>query len=93
MPHSTGGHQYETTSYYQQLVAEYTGLTLPEVRELEYVQYLTWRRDAFIQKMNRTEEGQKYLDNAWRMEQTAPDRKKLRAKFGTKGGAPLNGSE
>lgn len=71
-------------------MAEYTGLSLLEVRELDYVQYLVWRRDAFIYKYSRTEEGQKYLDNAWRMEQTEPDRPKLRAKLGRKG-APLNG--
>jgi hypothetical protein len=44
--------------------------------------YLTWRRDAFIHKMSQTEEGQKYLDNAWRMEQTQPDRAALRKQFG-----------
>ena len=71
-------------------MAEYTGLSLLEVRALDYVQYLTWRRDAFIHMLSRSEEGQKYLDNAWRMEQTEPDRPKLRAKFGRKG-APLNG--
>lgn len=71
-------------------MAEYAGLTLLEVRELDYVQYLTWRRDAFIHMLNRTEAGQRYLDNAWRMEQTEADRPKLRAKLGRKG-APLNG--
>ena len=78
---SMGGHKYTISSEWQHLVAEYAGLSLPEVRELEYVQYLTWRRDAFIQLLSRTEEGQKYLDNAWRMEQTEPDREGLRRKF------------
>jgi hypothetical protein len=40
--------------------------------------------------LSRTEAGQEYLDNAWRMEQTAPDRTKLRAKYGKKE-APSNG--
>lgn len=66
------------------MVAEYTGLTLIEVRQLEYVQYLTWRRDAFIHMLSRTEKGQEYLDNAWRMEQTVPDRPGLRKKLGGK---------
>lgn len=35
--------------------------------------------------LNRTEKGREYLDNAWRLEQTKPDRKKLREKFGAKG--------
>lgn len=49
---------------------------------MDYVQYLIWRRDAFIYKMNQTERGQEYLDNAWRMEQTKPDRETLRKKLG-----------
>lgn len=63
-------------------MAEYTGLNFFEVSQLDYVQYLIWRRDAYIQMLSRTEEGQKYLDNCWRMEQTAPDRAKLRQKLG-----------
>lgn len=60
------------------------------MRELDYIQYLTWRRDAYIHMLSRTEEGQEYLDNAWRMEQTQPDRKRLRDKLGRKE-APANG--
>lgn len=63
------------------MVAEYTGLTLYEVRELDYLHYLTLRRDAFIHRMNQTEKGREYLDNAWRMEQTKPDRVALRNKL------------
>ena len=66
------------------MVAEYAGLSLLEVRGLDYLQYLIWRRDAFINMLCKTPEGQEYLDNAWRMEQTAPERGKLRAKFGKK---------
>lgn len=65
-------------------MAEYTGLSIPAVRELEYIQYLTWRRDAYIHMLSRTEAGQEYLDNAWRMEQTKPDRARLREQFGRK---------
>lgn len=68
------------------MVAEYAGLSLLQVSELDFLQYLVWRRDAFIYSLSRTEAGQEYLDNAWRMEQTAPDRAKLREHFG-KGGA------
>jgi hypothetical protein len=35
--------------------------------------------------MSQTEKGEEYLDNAWRIEQTTPDRKALRAKFGKEG--------
>ena len=63
-------------------MAEYAGLSLLEVRELDYLQYLIWRRDAYIHMLSRTEAGQEYLDNAWRMEQTVPDRAGLRKKLG-----------
>lgn len=68
-------------------MAEYTGLTLYDVRELDYLDYLLLRRDAFIHKMNQTEKGREYLDNAWRMEQTKPDRLALRKKLRKEEGA------
>ena len=37
--------------------------------------------------LSRTEAGQEYLDNAWRMEQTQPDRKALRKKLRKEGPA------
>ena len=67
------------------MVAEYAGLSLYEVREMDYLMYLTLRRDAFIHKLNQTEKGREYLDNAWRMEQTRPDRAALRKKLGKEG--------
>ena len=69
-------------------MSEYTGQSFLEVEALDYLQYLIWRRDAYIYMLSRTEEGQEYLDNAYRMEQTEPDRKKLRAKLGRKEEAP-----
>lgn len=42
--------------------------------------------------LSRTEAGQEYLDNAWRMEQTKPDRVGLRKKLGRKEAAP-NGEQ
>lgn len=66
-------------------MSEYTGLNFIEVGQLNYLQYLVWRKDAFIHMLSRTEAGQEYLDNAWRMEQTKPDRAALRKKFGKEG--------
>jgi hypothetical protein len=79
-----GGHQYSSPTWYKHLVAEYTGLNFHQINQLNYLEYLTYRRDAFIHKLNQTEEGQEYLRNAWRMEQTEPDRTALRRKFGRK---------
>jgi len=66
-------------------VADYTGLNFLEVSQLNYLQFLIWKRDAWIYMLSRTETGQEYLDEAWRLEQTKPDRAKLRERFG-KGG-------
>lgn len=79
-----GGHQYNTTTYWVHRVSEYTGLNFFEVWAMEYVLYLTLRRDAFISWLSSSPAGIEYLDNAWRMEQTEPDRKALREKFGRK---------
>ena len=65
-------------------MADYARMSIPEVQDLNFIQYLIWRRDAFIHRLSQTEEGQKYLDNAWRMEQTDPDRVKLRKNRGRK---------
>lgn len=63
------------------MVSQYTGLDFCQVRQLEFVKYLTWLRDAYIYNLNQTEAGREYLDNAYRMEQTAPDRSALRKKL------------
>ena len=64
------------------MVAEYTNLNILQVEELDYIDYLVLRRDAVIHALNRSEEGREYLANAWRLEQTKPDRNSLRNKFG-----------
>ena len=53
-----------------------------EVEELDIIDYLSYRRDAFIHKLSQTEQGREYLSNAYRMEQITPDRKSLREQFG-----------
>lgn len=90
MADSKGGHQYNAPTWFKHLVAEYTGLTFHEIKRLNFIEYLTYRRDAFINRLNGSEAGQEYLRNAWRMEQTEPDRVALRRKFGRKE-APENG--
>lgn len=67
------------------MVSRYTGLNMIEVENLDYIEYLAYRRDAFIYKLSQTEKGREYLNNAYRLEQTAPDRKSLRDQFGEEG--------
>ena len=63
-------------------------MSLPDVGRLDYIQYLILRRDAYIYRLEQTEAGREYLANAWRMEQTEPDRAALHRKIGgrTRGG-------
>lgn len=56
-----------------------------EVEDLDYIDYLIYRRDAFIYFLSQTEDGEEYLDNAYRLEQTSPDKKSLRREFGEEG--------
>lgn len=67
------------------MVSQYTGLTIIEIEDLDYIDYLRYRRDAFISRLSQSEKGLEYLDNAYRIEQTEPDRKSLRDQFGKEG--------
>ena len=62
-------------------VAEYLRINMLEVDELGLVEYLFYLREAFIYNCSQTEDGREYLRNANRLEQTSPDRKKLRKEF------------
>lgn len=70
---------------WEHLVAQYTGLNILQVAELDYIDYLIYRRDAFIYRMSQSDKGKEYLNNAWRLEQTKPDREQLRENFGKEG--------
>lgn len=86
MADSQGGHRYNAPTWYKHLVSVYTGLDFKQIQRLNYVEFLQYRRDAFINWLNQSEAGREYLSNAWRMEQTKPDRAALRRKFGRKEG-------
>lgn len=79
------GHSYTVVTTWEHLVSQYTGLNILEVERLDYIDYLTFRRDAFIYTLNQTEKGREYLDNAYRLEQVKPDKKSLRDQFGEEG--------
>ena len=77
--------RYKTETSGEKLVIDYTRLNLFEIQDLDLDVYLFYMREAFIYKMNQTKEGREYLENCWRMQQSKPDRKKLREKY-RKGG-------
>ena len=80
-----GHHNYEITTYWEHMVSEYTGLNILQVGDLDYLDYLRYRRDAFIHHLSQSEKGLEYLDNAYRIELTDPDKKSLRQQFGEEG--------
>lgn len=69
----------------ERLVSEYSGLNFLELEDLPIDTYFLLMRDAFIYKQNQTEAGREYLEKCWILEQTEPDRKALRKKFGKEG--------
>lgn len=63
------------------LLADYTLLNFNEIMELDCYTYKVLLKDAFIYKMSQSKEGQEYLENAWILQQSAPDREALRKTF------------
>ena len=51
---------------------------------MDIICYLQLRRDAYIHNLQQTKDGREYLENAWRLEQTEPEREKFREKYGVK---------
>lgn len=66
-------------------MSDYLRISVLDVESLDYLDYLRYRRDAFIHKLSETEAGREYLENALRLEQTSlskSDRSRLRDLFG-----------
>lgn len=61
---------------------DYAGLNYLEVQDLPMDIWHLLLHDAYIHRLNQSEKGQAYLNEAWILEQTKPDRKSLRKRFG-----------
>lgn len=86
MPYYPGGGSGDEVHYRlntkgEKLIIDYLNITIFDVQEMPIDLYLYFMREANIHKLMQTKEGREYLDNCWRMEQTKPDRKKLREKM------------
>lgn len=66
-------------------MADYCGIKLTDVWELCCYTYRMLLRDALIEKLSSTSGGREYLKKCWILEQTEPDRKRLREEFGEGG--------
>jgi hypothetical protein len=75
---------YELFTGGEKLIAEYSGLSVPEVCELDIYDFRMLLRDAVIYNKIQTETGRKWLRDAYRITQTVPDMDKLRKKFDIK---------
>lgn len=63
-------------------VSDYSGLDFQQCLDLDMRAYKLLFRDAFIYNMKQTEKGREYLEDCWILQQTQPDKDKLRNKFG-----------
>lgn len=57
-------------------------MSIFEVGSIGYYDYCLLLRDAVIHSLSQTKSGREYLNNAWILTQTEPDRKALRKKYG-----------
>lgn len=73
---------FSLNTFEEKLVADYLNISLFEVYEMQIFEYWFIARDSVIYYYKQTEEGEKYLEKCWIMEQTKPDRTSLRKKFG-----------
>ena len=77
------GHEYELHTVSERLVSTYAGISIPQVRELDVLDFLLLRREAYISALQKTEKGREYLEQAWLREQTTADRAAIRQLVGT----------
>lgn len=76
------GIPYDIVTLTDHIVADYLRISMLDIPDLSLEDFLLARRDAFILRMSKTEEGREYLHNAHRLGQTKPERQKLRETFG-----------
>ena len=56
-------------------------MSFSECVELDAITYRILFKDAFINMMSQSDEGKEYLEQAWCLKQTEPDRESLRKHF------------
>lgn len=84
MPHyptEDGGAHYKTQTRAEKLVIDYLNISIFDIQEMPIDLYMYFMREAYIHELSQKKEGKEYLENCWRMEQTEPDRKKIREKI------------
>lgn len=69
---------FKNTSQEEKIVQEYTGINFLELGEVGVFTFWTYLHDAVIWNNSQTEDGRKYLENAYNYKQTKPDRTGLK---------------
>ncbi len=67
------GIKYTVYTETDKLVADYANMSIYSVDEIPITEYWLIARDAFISKLEVTEKGREYLNNAYRLTQTEAD--------------------
>jgi len=80
-PNGDEGIKYDIVTLPERLIHEHTGLNFWQIEDLDLVEYLLYFRDCMIYMLSQTENGKEYLEKCWLLEQTEPDKKRLRRKF------------
>lgn len=69
---------YQNDTRDLKIVSDYTGMSFKELEKLSCFDLWYLLSEAVIYNCEQTEKGREYLENAWILEQTRPDRKRLR---------------
>lgn len=76
--------EYMINTIEEKRIAEYLQISMLDINELDIIEYYFFLREAFIYNCMQTDEGREYLTNAYRLEQTSPDKENLRKNFKNK---------
>lgn len=77
-----GGHGYAVITFAEKLVCDYSGISFFQLEQLPVDEFRLLLRDAYVYQLDKTEKGREYLNKCWVLEQTEPDRGRLREVFG-----------
>ena len=74
--------KYQVLSWEEKTIADYLKINVFDVNELNIIDYWFFLRESVIYSLSQTAEGIDYLNNAYRLTETEPDREALREKYG-----------
>ena len=80
-PDDDKGLKYDIETFAEKTIHDYTGYDFDKIENLNLIEYLSYFRDGIIYELSQTEHGREYLEKCWILEQTEPERCKLRHNF------------